>query len=56
MRLLANENFPYSSIKILKESGFDVIWIGADHSGIHDTDVLELADAENRTILTFDKD
>lgn len=56
MRLLANENFPLSSVQLLKDSGFDVLCVGRDYAGILDTEVLELADTEKRTILTFDKD
>lgn len=30
MKLLANENFPFSSVKILEKSGFDIIAVGKD--------------------------
>jgi predicted nuclease of predicted toxin-antitoxin system len=56
MRLLANENFPSDSSHYLKDKGFDLKAIGADHAGIKDEDVMKLAIAENRIILTFDKD
>ncbi len=56
MRLLANENFPLTSIKILKEAGYDIIAVGQDFAGILDSEVIELATKEQRTILTFDRD
>lgn len=56
MKLLANENFPLTSVLILKEAGFDIKSIGQDFPGIRDDEVIEYAIAENRLILTFDRD
>lgn len=56
MKLLANENFPLSSVKVLNEAGFDITAIGFDLTGILDKEVMEIAINENRTILTFDRD
>ena len=56
MRLLVNENFPLSSTQLLKKAGFDIKAIGIDNPGITDKEVLGIADKENRTIVTFDKD
>lgn len=56
MKLLANENFPISSVKILAESGYDIIAVGLEFSGILDREVIELSISENRTIITFDRD
>jgi len=56
MRFLANENFPDPSIVILREEGHDVRSIRTDHPGISDQQVIAIAQAEDRTILTFDKD
>jgi predicted nuclease of predicted toxin-antitoxin system len=55
-KLLANENFPKTSTLYLKEKGFDVVSIGVDFPGISDTEILEMAISESRTILTFDRD
>ena len=55
IRWLANENFPYTSINILRNAGFDVLSIGENHSGIKDSEVMNIAIHENRTILTFDR-
>ncbi|MCH8317310.1 MAG: DUF5615 family PIN-like protein [Bacteroidetes bacterium] len=56
MIFLANENFPYPSIKILRDKGFEVISIGETLGGAKDTIVLEKAVKENLIILTFDRD
>lgn len=56
MKLLANENFPISSVKILENAGYDIIAVGQDFAGILDSEVIELAINEHRTIITFDRD
>ena len=56
MKLLANENFPLTSVNILKDSGFDIMCIGTDFSGILDWEVMQIAINQKRTILTFDRD
>ena len=56
MKLLANENFPVSSVKILKNAGYDIIAVGQEFAGILDSEVIELAINEHRTIITFDRD
>jgi len=56
MRFLANENFPFPSIKILREKGFEVISISETLSGISDEEILRKASLENLIILTFDRD
>ncbi len=56
MKLLANENFPLDSIRLLFQQGFDIKSIGIDYSGITDREVMQIAIKEQRTILTFDRD
>lgn len=56
MRLLANENFPLASIRVLKLRAFDIIGVGEDYKGVTDQEVIELAIADSRTIITFDRD
>jgi predicted nuclease of predicted toxin-antitoxin system len=56
MRFLADENFPLDAVEALCQKGHDVAWIRADSPGISDPEVLERAQAENRIVLTFDKD
>lgn len=56
MRFLADENFPLDAVEALRQSGHNVAWIRSDSPGIADPQVLERAQAENRIVLTFDKD
>ena len=51
MRFLANENFPWLAVGALRDRGWDV-----DFPGITDHEVLSRAQADNRILLTFDKD
>ncbi|OGO33878.1 MAG: hypothetical protein A2W35_01080 [Chloroflexi bacterium RBG_16_57_11] len=56
MRLLANENIPADVVTALQVQGYDVIWIHLVAPGSSDPNVLAIAQAENRILLTFDKD
>ncbi|WP_287661640.1 DUF5615 family PIN-like protein [Microcystis sp. M049S2] len=56
MRFLANENFPLDAVEALRQNGHDVLWIRVESPGISDREVLSRAQAENRILLTFDKD
>lgn len=56
MRFLANENFPFDAVEALRQQAHDVIWIRTDSPGISDPEVLRRAQAEDRILLTFDKD
>jgi predicted nuclease of predicted toxin-antitoxin system len=56
MRLLANENFPFTSVKILEKAGYDIVYVGLDFKGILDREVIDKAIKEKRTIITFDRD
>lgn len=55
MRLLANENFPLKSAHILRAGGFDISIVGVEHQGTTDREIMEIAIAEERTIITFDR-
>ncbi|MGK6350184.1 DUF5615 family PIN-like protein [Parapedobacter sp. DT-150] len=56
MRFLANENFPFPSIKLLRTLGLDIKSIAEETFGIADNEVVAVAQQENRIILTFDSD
>jgi predicted nuclease of predicted toxin-antitoxin system len=56
MKLLANENFPQSSVRLLKDSGYDIVSVGEEFAGILDSEVIDFANKEHRIILTFDRD
>ena len=56
MRFLANENFPLSSVRRLREAGYDVAYVRIDSPGAEDLEVLARAVSEERFLLTFDRD
>ena len=56
MRFLANENIPRASISRIRSEGYDIKAVGTDHAGVSDREVIQLSLAENRIILTLDKD
>lgn len=56
MEFLANENFPYPSVELLRSKGFMVFSVQEDHSGFTDKEVVMLAKEKNLIILTFDRD
>jgi predicted nuclease of predicted toxin-antitoxin system len=56
MQFLANENVPVASIRRLRAAGYDVASIIEDSPGVNDEFVLSRAHAEQRIILTFDRD
>lgn len=56
VKLPANENFPISSVLLLRDHGYDIISIGEEYSGVSDEYVMHLAQSEKRIIITFDRD
>jgi predicted nuclease of predicted toxin-antitoxin system len=56
MRFLADENFPFPSIRLLRQAEYDIASISEGSSGIEDVEVLSRAVDEQRFILTFDRD
>lgn len=56
MKFVADENFPRVALRLLRHSGFDVASIAETNPGLPDAEVLAIASAEGRTLLTFDKD
>jgi predicted nuclease of predicted toxin-antitoxin system len=56
VRILLNENFPAPSVQPLRDAGLDVLAIAESCSGMKDPEVLELAVAEQRWLVTFDRD
>ncbi len=55
-RLLADENIAASLVRALRENGIDVSYVAELASGITDDEVLDLAKAEARLLLTENKD
>lgn len=56
MIFLADENFPFTSIKILRNSGYEVISVREIMPGVKDINILKKAQDERLIILTFDRD
>lgn len=56
MRLLADENVPFPTIRLLREAGFDIEAIIEVARGSSDHEVLHLATEHDRIIVTFDRD
>ena len=56
MRLLADENFPFPAVHLLRALGHNVLWARTDFPGLKDRALLERAEATHRLVLTFDKD
>lgn len=55
-RFLADENFPGDAVRGMRDRGLDVAWVCEDQSGAADDKVLSRSQAEQRVLLTFDKD
>jgi predicted nuclease of predicted toxin-antitoxin system len=53
---LANENFPGDAVAALRNRGHDVVWIRTEAPGSSDEQVLTRAVADNRILITLDKD
>ena len=56
IRFLADENVSRLVVEQLRASGFDVVFIGEQKSGVRDKEVLDTADAEGRILITEDRD
>ncbi len=56
MRLCANENLPEACVLRLRQDGHDVLWVREAAPGSSDSTVLARAHAENRLLISFDKD
>jgi len=56
VRILADEDVPYPSIRSIRERGHDVDAVVDDAPGTEDTDVLARAVRDNRVLVTRDRD
>jgi len=56
MQFLANEDVPVASIHRLRAAGYDAVSVIGESPGVKDESVLSRAHAEQRIILTFDRD
>ena len=55
-RILTNENFPLSSVSVLRYAGHDVLSVTETSPGASDASVLESAFSQQRILITFDRD
>jgi len=55
-KFLADENVPLKAVKALKRKGLDIVSVIELSPGLKDKEVLNLANKEERIIVTFDKD
>jgi predicted nuclease of predicted toxin-antitoxin system len=56
MRILVDENIPLMTIAELRDRQYDVKDIrGTQHEGISDTELWQIAQQENRLLITTDK-
>jgi predicted nuclease of predicted toxin-antitoxin system len=56
MRFLADENISNLVISVLGADGHDVLSIRSGHAGSDDTNVLAIAEADGRILITEDHD
>jgi predicted nuclease of predicted toxin-antitoxin system len=56
VRILANENFPGPVIRELRQRGHDVLSVKESMRSASDPEVLARVQAEDRLVVTFDKD
>jgi predicted nuclease of predicted toxin-antitoxin system len=53
---LANENVPRDVVEAIRQAGIDLEWVQETAPGAADPQVLAMALADNRVLVTFDKD
>ena len=56
MRLVGDEKIPKVIVEMLRVAGHDVLWVRTNCPGWNDAEILNLAEAERRVLLTLDKD
>jgi predicted nuclease of predicted toxin-antitoxin system len=56
VKVIANENVAGLTVEALRARGFDVAWARVEMPGAADEDILRRAQAEDRLVLTHDRD
>jgi predicted nuclease of predicted toxin-antitoxin system len=56
VRLLVDENISRMLVQLLRQQGHDVVWVREDHRGLPDDQLLAIATASGRIVLTEDRD
>lgn len=55
-KYLANENVPGPAVEAARQAGLDMTWVKERAAGANDEAVMAMALAEERVLVTFDKD
>ena len=55
-KLLADENIPAKAIEALRDAGCDLLSVRETAAGVSDEEVLRIAVAQGRILVTFDRD
>jgi predicted nuclease of predicted toxin-antitoxin system len=56
MRLLANENVPLGTVRLLRQAGHEVVSMSEEAPGLDDAAVLAQARGARQVVITFDRD
>ena len=56
MQFLADESCDFTVVLALRAAGHDVVAIAESRPGITDRDVMDIAEAEHRIVITEDRD
>jgi predicted nuclease of predicted toxin-antitoxin system len=56
VRILADENIPFASLRVLRAAGNDVVAVSETMPRASDKDVLTRAETDGRLLVTFDRD
>ena len=56
MNFIADEGVDFLIVKKLREDGHDVFYIAEEKRGISDATILNIANQEDRLLITRDKD
>ena len=55
-KFLANKNVPGDAVQAARQEDIDLAWVKEIAAGADDDTVLVMSVAENRVLVTFDKD
>ena len=55
-RFIADENIPKEAVDLLKKQGLDIVSVTDFAFGLGDKEVLDIANSNDRIVITFDKD
>jgi predicted nuclease of predicted toxin-antitoxin system len=56
MKLIADEGLDKPIVDVLRNAGFDVLYVLETNQGANDELILAIANSEHRILLTQDKD